>query len=345
MNNLVENKFGHGGAVDKVDERDYQFSATAQAQSLFDWNAGFDIEAILGIKIPVKNQGTSGSCGGQAWSYYGAVLEALATGTFEERSAKFLYSQTYVPPAGSYGRPLCDIAVNQGWAYESMLPSYENGMPPSEEFMQRVQDITPEVRTNASSAKALRYYNVTNDIESVARAIQAGNGCILGVEGENNGTWLSPNPLPPNKVEWRHWVYAGKVRLFNGKKQIGILNSWDKTTGEQGWQWLGEEYFTGTRVFQVWVLLYNPQIPFKHNFTRDILMRESSSEVTALQTALKEEGLFNINPTGYYGTITQQAVKAFQQKYKVTSWVELVLVNGKRVGSKTRVKLNQIYNK
>jgi len=38
------------------------------------------------------------------------------------------------------------------------------------------------------------------------------------------------------------------------------------------------------------------------------------SEVTAIQQALKDRGLFNSDITGYYGSITQTAVKKFQQQ-------------------------------
>lgn len=40
----------------------------------------------------------------------------------------------------------------------------------------------------------------------------------------------------------------------------------------------------------------------------------SGSEVTAIQKALKERGLFTANVTGYYGTQTQAAVKKFQKQ-------------------------------
>ena len=40
----------------------------------------------------------------------------------------------------------------------------------------------------------------------------------------------------------------------------------------------------------------------------------SGSEVSAIQQALKDRGLFNANVTGYYGPITENAVKAFQKQ-------------------------------
>ena len=67
--------------------------------------------------------------------------------------------------------------------------------------------------------------------------------------------------------------------------------------------------------------------------------------VAALQKALKLDGVFpdSTPETGYYGLITQKAVKEFQKKYAVAGWWELLTVNGKRVGPKTRAKLNLLY--
>ena len=54
--------------------------------------------------------------------------------------------------------------------------------------------------------------------------------------------------------------------------------------------------------------------------TVDTLSRVGSrgSEVTQIQQALKDRGLFNVNVTGYYGTITERAVRKFQQQQGLT---------------------------
>jgi hypothetical protein len=83
---------------------------------------------------------------------------------------------------------------------------------------------------------------------------------------------------------------------------------------------------------------------FNHVFTIDLVFGERCPEVVALQKGLKILGFFpaNILETGYYGTITQKAVKDFQYFYNVASSWELAIVNGKRVGAKTRAKLNEL---
>lgn len=344
--------FDPGGIKDRVDLRDFQFDEVGFATPLFDWDLGYDIEKELGVILPVKDQNGSGSCGGQAWATMAAVLEAKATGTHEERSAKFIYAQTYVPSGGSYGRDNANIFAVQGVARETHTISYANGLPPSEEFMRRGQDITQEARINAKLARAYPYSQVGNDIDEIARAIRDTGGVILGVSGANNGTWGSEFPKPPMAVQWRHWVYAGKVKRMNGIKYIGILNSWGKQTGIDGWQWLAEDYFKHlasgeTCVWSVWSHTFNPEsipVTFRHTFNVDLEYGgQRGKEVEALQIALQIEGLFpsSVSATGYFGLLTRTAVEKFQVKYNISAPGS---AGFGRCGPKTRLKLNSIFS-
>jgi hypothetical protein len=87
-----------------------------------------------------------------------------------------------------------------------------------------------------------------------------------------------------------------------------------------------------------------PPTTFTHIFTIDMVFGQRNKEVEFLQKGLKILGFFPINvlETGYYGTITQKSVKNFQYFYKVAGSWELFIVNGKRVGGKTRAKLNEL---
>src|SRR3989344_7780494 len=136
--------FTPGGIPDKPDSRDYKWNNEEFGAALppFDWDMGFDIEYELGdmlgisnFKLKPNNQGSSLSCGGQAWSKYAAILYAVSAKSFEENSAKFIYSQTFKPGVGSTGRDNCNILIKQGCADENLCISYENGNPPSEPFM------------------------------------------------------------------------------------------------------------------------------------------------------------------------------------------------------------------
>lgn len=248
-----------GALKDTYDPRDYQWKNLAKGKSEFNWEEGFDIEKKLGHRILPKDQNGSFSCGGQAWAYYGEVLEELYDGTYNPMSAKFIYAHTVAPGGGSAGRTNCDFVIKNGWGLESLTPSYDNGNAPDEPFMTRIDDITEEAYKEAKKNKALVYANTGTYIDDVAQAIKENNGVIIGIDGQDNGTWRTEFPAPPNDVTssvWRHWVYAGKAKIIDGKKHIGFINSWGSSTGKNGWQWISEDYFNTYvpryREFAVW---------------------------------------------------------------------------------------------
>ncbi len=252
---------GTGGLESGYDPRDYHYQPSDRGG--FDWDTGFDIEQKLGFKIKVKDQDGSGSCGGQAWSYYGEVLEAIVTGTYEPRSASWIYSHTRIVPSGSRGRENCDFVVNNGWVKEIDAPSYNNGNPPKEKFFDAIPVLSKEAIEDSEVSRALSYLNVKSNIEVFAQAIQDHNGMIMVVNGEDNGTWRSKFPKPPVEKEWGHFLYACKVKLINSKKYIGVINSWGKDVGDNGIQWIGEEYFNSGHVREGWTLAWNYE-PAKH---------------------------------------------------------------------------------
>jgi hypothetical protein len=239
-------KYGTGGIESKYDIRDFWYSPTDKGG--FDWDKGFDIEEKIGRKLVVKSQNGSSSCGGQGWSYYGEVLEAVATRDYEPRSAKWIYSHTRVPTGGSNGRVNCDFCIKNGWAREALVPSYDNGKPPEEDFFLEKPVITKEIIEDTEIAKPLSYVRVEPNIELFAQAIQDNNGMVLVLNGEDNGTWLNRFPKPPKVKEWGHFVFAGKAKLIGGKKHIGVLNSWGEEVGDKGWQWLSEEWFKNPKL-------------------------------------------------------------------------------------------------
>ncbi len=336
--------FNPGGLQDRVDNRDYAWSEVGGA-ARFDWNIGFDAEKNLqaavqkpDFRILVKDQEQSSACGGFAWAYLAEVLEALNTGTYEPRSPKYVYAQTYQAGGGSTGRDNAAIFGSQGVCRENLLPSH----PATEAFLTRGQDIMESQRDNAKFAKAFPYVSTGTNMDSIASAMSMNSGVILLVNGSNNGTWGSENPQPPATVGWRHWLLACKARMNQGVREIGVINSWGPNVGAGGWQWLSEKYFTSGNVLSGWTHVFSPPPPspgFHHIFNTDLHLGMTGPEITALQTALQLESVFPITlpPTGNFGAITLAAVKAFQLKYQITP------VSG-FVGPLTRARLNLLYN-
>lgn len=305
INNLVEGKFGHGATPSPKDERDYIYGEHVGMFSVFDWDNGYDVEEEIGHKLVIKNQGSSSSCGGQAWSYHGEVLSAINNKIYKPKSAKFIYAQTFVPGGGSAGRTNSQLVKDKGFADESVCSSYDEGNPPIESFMQRKSDITPEAYSNGLKDTTMVYSNVPIDIDSIANALKNNNGVIIGVCGVNNGTWLSKFPLPPKNTNdvWRHWVYVGKAKLINGKKYIGFANSWGNV-GDNGWQWISEDYMPF--LFEVCTQQYGKSYP-------TLKVGAKGEYVKTLQTRL------GITPDGIFGNKTLKAVKDFQSKNNLIS--------------------------
>lgn len=272
---MIQN-FKTGLIKDIPDTRDYQYRDVV-GHAPFNWIEGYDIEEELGFKLPVKDQGNSASCGAQAFATYSSVLEFFASGTFEERSAKFLYSQAFLPNGGSRFADIARILKKQGCAREVFFPSRDKkGDPIKEEVYREASKlITPAIRNDAKSSQALDYYYVDTNIDLVAQAIANNKGCLLGLIGENNGTWYTEFPKIPKKHEWQHGVYAGKARIINGKKFIGFFNSYGKLCGKNGWQWIGEDYFNITFAYDAvfnCITLINKEIDEKKNLLITLLL-------------------------------------------------------------------------
>lgn len=102
------------------------------------------------------------------------------------------------------------------------------------------------------------------------------------------------------------------------------------------------------KMTEAWIPYYDftPTVPlFTHSFQIDIKYGQKGDEIVALQKALSTIKYFIVNPTGYYGDITAQAVLAFQKDKVSLSWYEQYILRGKLVGLKTRQTLNLIFNK
>ena len=199
------------------------------------------------------------NCGGQSLASYMSVLEKVQTGVFSEKSAKDPYSQIYEPGGGVAPRNLMNIAVKKGVCREIIIPSYNQGFPPNEAFMEK-RDQTSISIQDASNSQGQNYASVKVNIDTIAQAVRDNHGCLITLGGEDNGTWRSEFPLPPVKEEWAHFVYVGGACLRNGKKYLKILNSWGKNCGVNGWQYLGVDYIP--HISSAWIIFdpINPKV-------------------------------------------------------------------------------------
>lgn len=304
---MNETQLGKGAVVTPTIKK---MPTIGMATTPFDWNTGFSVSELI-----TKNQNGSGSCGGQAVSYKGEAESGVP------KSAKFPYSQIFVRGGGSSEVDLIKIIVTEGLCDEGMFPSYQNGQPPSEAFMEDSSGITPAMLLNARPLQGTPSY-VNLDFDSIAQAIRDNKGIIIGIYGKDNGTWLSADPTPPLKIDntvWAHWLFVGKAFMRNGKKVIGVKNSWGNV-GENGWQYLTEGYLP--YIWSAWT--FNKS---KYVFNKNLSLGMNNEDVFALQAYL------GIKPTGFFGAITLYNVIKFQTANNIPSTGF--------VGTLTRAKLNK----
>lgn len=253
-----------GAKIDKQDKRDKEIDHILGVGEPFDWIKGYDVEEEIGMTIPVKDQKKTSSCVGQAtaslvWiknvreylDRYGKLTDEMKDYLNKWLiSARAIYSQIFLLHGGAYLRDGVKLIKEWGSISENIVPFVpdENGCR-SLKWKTKMADETAKI-LQAEEYRMLR----AKTIDLMAQSIRDNEGVILGVLGENNGTWHSLMPRV-GKDEWGHAILGGKARMINGKKYIGILNSWGEKIGDNGWQWLGEEWFEQGQVFNPWMLV------------------------------------------------------------------------------------------
>jgi len=272
---------GKGAVPDKQDWRDFDYERISEALGApqIDWDKGYEVLESVGIKV--EDQNGSGSCVGQSWSKYAEVLERVENKNFTDLSAKFIYSQIFLPSGGAYLREGAKLVVNQGVAHEDHLESY----PSTEENMTRLGDITDEMRNHASVYKSKSYASIwhKNNIDIFAQAILENHGCVTGAYGTNAG-WGKGFVEPPTEEEgrnnaWGHAFYCIGFNQIQGKKYIKFINSWGNGWGEMGYGYLSEDYFTSGNIFSAWTLVDLPNPVGEIDMLKLIKESETASEV------------------------------------------------------------------
>lgn len=336
MEKLAEEKFGTGCLPQKEDKRDEVYSAVAP----FDWELGFDIELLLGyrakcaseaefygvagrdgwgvtryreivkeckdkaiqpFKIPIKNQGASSSCTGQALSYYLSVLNMIETGKWVEISARDIYAYIAVAGGGGYLRDALKLACDRGIATEELVPCYHRQTVNNREFIDPYSEteylVKPE-ETNeikairrALQSKSFKLVTDTVGMDQMAWAMLMNFGVYFAVDGENNGTWSSEYPQPPTKRVWGHALFGGSAKLDkSGSPDIGFPNSWG-TVGVAGWQKLKQNYYTAGAVNSPWTLVDKSNEKNMSNANVKIIKDENSPAVGIWLPALSPQAL------------------------------------------------------
>lgn len=248
MNILTETGFGHGAEhIQPIHRKFRRFLRrnAAGSEAPFNWAVGTDVRNKVG-PVPIKNQGQSFSCGRQAGANAQYILRALDGINEGEISAKSGYGR-YCGDGG--GMTITSLTTDIG-AYganlESAVPSYQNGNAPSENFMEDRSWESATLDTDALKRAGYTPVNVDIDMDSIASAIDTYGFVIFELQGQNNGTWYSQYPQPPQRSNpnpiWGHYMIVVAAGQKNGINQLTALQSWGKSVGNQGEQYFTENY-------------------------------------------------------------------------------------------------------
>lgn len=111
--------------------------------------------------------------------------------------------------------------------------------------------------------------------------------------------------------------------------------------GENEWSWWNVEQKNG------YLGAINPmKFLLSYEFKNNLFLNQKNHDIAVLQRILQLSNQFpQVEDliTGYYGEITRAGVRNFQIIHKCAPWYEIMFLNGKKVGPKTRKKLNELY--
>ena len=219
----------------------------------FDFQTGYDVRDYIG-NIPIKNQGKNDSCSGQAGSYFLEIQRRLKGIKEGAISAKSIYSLIAYSGGGTTVNALETQIGANGANLETTVASNDiSGNPLPEIYMESTEWRTFLLIRDAANRAGYLPNDVAPEINTVASTIKQYGAVILEVQGQDNGTWLSSLPIAPNnhKGLWQHFLCAVGAKLVNGKGCIIVLNSLGTNIGEQGVQYISEDYFNSGHVLNV----------------------------------------------------------------------------------------------
>lgn len=337
-------------------EKDYLFEEIVATANPVNWT-----EKVQGSwrKFPIFNQDGSGSCVAQTVAKLLGVMYWIKNNDYVHFSAAHIYQRRKnKPSSGMWGIDALNIA-RKGVTLEELVPSQDmNDMT-----MDNIQ--IPQYKKDVGKVFKTGNYLIlpTGEIDKIASVIETTGKAVMVWFFFKYDEWTDyPKILHTNLPRSgsgivRHSVTAVDYTIYAGEKALIIEDSWGKFAGLNGQRVITESFFKERNFFAAYPMNFDfedqtQQLPQpdlnkpKHNFSDVLTFGMRNDDVVSLQDILKYEGVFpkNVRSTGYYGSITAKGVFDFQVKHKVASMTELNSLKGRRVGSKTIAKLNQLYN-
>lgn len=281
------------------------------------------------ITYPNRNQTAKSDCTCYALAKALSIDELQENGNWRELSPDSVYPYVVKPGGGASSLDAMNFSVSKGMTLEALYQS--DGLTEAE--AEDPSKIGTDAKIVGMVYKPGSIVQSASDIETIASILQGyrmqgiKKGVMATVVGQNNGTWLSPFPTPPNSQNglWYHRILITDYGLIQGQKKLAFDNSWGTAAGQGGQQFLGKEY--EPYLYGAAYTLNIPDAgsqaqtvpPPAYTWSSDLSVGSSGPDVLALQQALQSLGMFPIatvvKPTGYFGGITKAGVILFQESF------------------------------
>jgi len=221
-----------------------------------DWEKGFNVEN--GFVLPQRNQDGSMSCTAQATCYYCEAQERVEKNKIELYSARFNYSQSFMPEGGTYIWKAMAIPLSKGLASEGSVPDGD-----SSEIAMRDKSLNDKA---AIEARAEKYAQIdfNDDPDFLANIIEDYHGFVSGFNGKND--MFSPDGTANiiDHSDWGHAEWFGGYLLRDHKDKQGNLvhpkektikskNSWTGQWGDNGYGYFPECFIKAKGLFDAYV--------------------------------------------------------------------------------------------
>lgn len=233
------NDLGKGAVPDIPDERDFK-AAFVLGAAQPDWSKEFRLP-----EPPDTNQGIADDCVGESSSSF----------HWQIKRKKFSVRSVFAYIALSYGAYLRDGVKRIVENGQETFDEAPDPNPKTPVNMRSTAGLTPQ---DALDDRERDYYLADDNIDSIALGVQAHQGAVFGITGDNLGWSDLTNPRPPTTSDtWGHALYAMGTHRHNvngvHKKCIIAKSSWCNGTHHE--HHINEDYFNKGYVFNAWILV------------------------------------------------------------------------------------------
>jgi len=232
---------------DKLDTRDYKYQLTTRTSP-----NSIDLRNYCS---PIENQGSLGSCTGQAIA--GAIeLLNKRNGNYRDISRLFIYYYerlilgTVNYDSGAYIRDGIKSTNKYGASLESLWPH---------DIRKYKQEPITEAKNNALNRKVTRYERLTN-LDGFIDALTNGYPIIMGFNVytsfmSNNVARTGIMPYPNTKRERLLGGHAVLIVGYNKTKKVFIArNSWGTSWGDNGYFYMPFDIIKPSMSDDYWII-------------------------------------------------------------------------------------------